>query len=155
MDFQDFSDIVRFAIDKEIEAAKFYTDCSRQESFAGSRQMLQEFAAEERKHQQMLEKLLEEGTAEPAPDYKFKWIPDIRRADYVEDIAYRPGLGYHELLLLAMKREQAALKLYNLLQDKAAGDNERKLFKILCQEEAKHKLGLETMYDDYMAKMGD
>jgi ferritin len=28
-------------------------------------------------------------------------------------------------------------------------------FKVLCQEEAKHKLALETMYDDYMAEMGD
>jgi hypothetical protein len=26
---------------------------------------------------------------------------------------------------------------------------------VLCQEEAKHKLALETMYDDYMAAMGD
>jgi hypothetical protein len=26
---------------------------------------------------------------------------------------------------------------------------------VLCQEEAKHKLALETLYDDYMAKMGD
>ncbi len=155
MDFKDFNEVVRFAIDKEKEAAEFYTECSQQEHFAGSRQMLEEFAAEERKHQQMLEKMLKEGSAKPTPDYKFKWIPDIRRSDYVEDITYRPGLAYHELLLLAMKREEAALKLYNLLQDKATDDAERKLFKILCQEEAKHKLSLETMYDDYMAKMGD
>lgn len=155
MNFKDYADILHFAIEKEKEAAAFYTECSRQESFAGMRQMLADFAAEERKHQQMLEKLAAEGTAEPAPEYKFKWIPDIRRSDYVEDIAYRPGLAYHELLLVAMKREEAALKLYNLLQDKAASDAERRLFKILCQEEAKHKLALETMYDDYMAKMGD
>ena len=31
----------------------------------------------------------------------------------------------------------------------------KNLFKILCQEEAKHKLALETMYDDYMAELGD
>ena len=31
----------------------------------------------------------------------------------------------------------------------------RRFFKILCQEEAKHKLALESMYDDYMAEMGD
>jgi rubrerythrin len=155
MDFKNFTDIVRFAIDKEKEAAEFYVDCSRQEIFAGSRKMLEEFAAEERKHQQMLEKFLSQGTIEAAPDYQFKWIPDIRRSDYVEDIAYRPGLGYHELLLVAMKREEAALKLYNLLQEKAVGEAERKMFKILCQEEAKHKLALESMYDDYMAKMGD
>jgi rubrerythrin len=29
------------------------------------------------------------------------------------------------------------------------------VFKALCQEEAKHKLRLETMLDDYMATMGD
>ncbi|MBP1738402.1 MAG: hypothetical protein H6Q48_695, partial [Deltaproteobacteria bacterium] len=28
-------------------------------------------------------------------------------------------------------------------------------FKMLSQEEATHKLKLETIYDDYMAKMGD
>jgi rubrerythrin len=117
--------------------------------------MLVDFAAEERKHQQMLEKLLAGGPGEAAGDYTFKWIPDIRRSDYVEDIAYRPGLGYHELLLVAMKREEKALALYNLLREKATDEAGRKLFKILCQEEAKHKLALETMYDDYMAKMGD
>ena len=155
MDFQSFDDIVRFAIEKEKEAAEFYTECSGQEMFSGTRQMLLDFAAEERKHQQMLEKLLTQGADAAVPDYQFKWIPDIHRSDYVEDIDYRPGLGYHELLLVAMKREEKALQLYNLLQDKAEQDAWRQLFKILCQEEAKHKLALESMYDDYMAKMGD
>ena len=54
-----------------------------------------------------------------------------------------------------MKREEAALKLYNTLLDQAEDEGAKTLFKMLCQEEAKHKLGLETMYDDYMAKMGD
>jgi len=30
-----------------------------------------------------------------------------------------------------------------------------KVFKMLSQEEATHKLKLETIYDDYMAMMGD
>ncbi len=155
MDFENFEEVVRFAIEKEKEAADFYVECAGQEIFSGSRQMLLDFAAEERKHQDMLEKMLAQGASAALPEYDFKWIPDIRRSDYVEEIAYRPGLGYHELLLVAMKREEKALKLYNLLQVKAAGDAQRKIFKILCQEEAKHKLALESMYDDYMAKMGD
>lgn len=155
MDFENFEEVVRFAIQKEIEAADFYTECAGEEIFSGSRQMLLDFAAEERKHQAMLEKMLTQGAAAALPEYDFKWIPDIRRSDYVEDIVYRPGLGYHELLLVAMKREEKALRLYNLLQDKASGDAERKVFKILCQEEAKHKLALESLYDDFMAKMGD
>jgi len=29
------------------------------------------------------------------------------------------------------------------------------VFKLLCQEEAKHKQILETIYDDFMAEQGD
>jgi rubrerythrin len=68
---------------------------------------------------------------------------------------YHKGMAYNEILMLAMKREEKSLKLYNDFLDQAETQESQKLFKILCQEEAKHKLALETMYDDYMAKMGD
>jgi rubrerythrin len=64
-------------------------------------------------------------------------------------------MAYNEILMLAMKREEKALKLYNELLKQAESEAGKKIFKILCQEEAKHKLALETLYDDYMAKMGD
>ena len=64
-------------------------------------------------------------------------------------------MGYRDILVIAIKREENALKLYNKLQAEAENENAKAVFKILCQEEAKHKLGLETMYDDYMAEMGD
>jgi rubrerythrin len=57
--------------------------------------------------------------------------------------------------LLAMKREEKSLALYNELEAKSASKEQKKIFQLLCQEEAKHKLSLETIYDDYMAKMGD
>lgn len=155
MDFQNLESLIAFAIEKEKEAATFYDESSEAEMMSGKRQMLKEFAAEERKHQKMLEDYLASGVVDNLDDYRFKWIVDIKRSDYVDDIAYRPGMAYNELLMLAMKREEAALKLYNQLLDKAENDGARKLFKMLCQEEAKHKLALETMYDDYMAKMGD
>ena len=64
-------------------------------------------------------------------------------------------MGYNEILMLAMKQEEKALKLYNEFLDKADSEESRNLFKLLCQEEAKHKLALEIIYDDYMAEMGD
>ena len=88
-------------------------------------------------------------------DYQFKWITDIKRSNYVVELEYRRGMGYNEILMLAMKREEKALQLYNDFLDKADSEESRTLFKMLCQEEAKHKLALETMYDDYMAEMGD
>ena len=56
---------------------------------------------------------------------------------------------------MAMKREEKALQLYNDFLDQAESESSRTLFKMLCQDEAKHKLSLETIYDDYMAEMGD
>ena len=155
MDFENLEALIAFAIEKEKEAADFYEENSESEIMSGKRQMLKEFAAEERKHQRMLEDYLATGVAEKMEGYRFEWITDIKRSDYVDAIAYKPGMAYNELLMLAMKREEAALKLYNELLDKADNDSAKTLFKMLCQEEAKHKLALETLYDDYMAQMGD
>ena len=155
MDFKNLEALIRFAIEKEKEAAEFYESNSESEMMSGKKQMLKEFAAEERKHQQMLEDYLTTGVAQKLDEYRFEWITDIKRSDYVDAVEYHPGMAYNELLMLAMKREEAALGLYNQLLEKAEDEDAKKLFKMLCQEEAKHKLALETMYDDYMAEMGD
>jgi rubrerythrin len=155
MDFNNLYEIIDFAIEKEKEAADFYTSISTQERFSGKKQMLLEFADQERKHQRLLEDLKEGQVGKQLDDYKFKWITDIKRSDYVEAVEYHPGMGYNELLMMAMKREEHALRLYNEMLANAQTDAQKKVFKMLCQEEAKHKLSLETMYDDFMAEMGD
>jgi rubrerythrin len=155
MKFENLEAIVEFAIEKEQEAAEFYSNISQQESFSGSSKMFEEFAAEERKHQKLLEAFKTKGVTQSMQDYQLKWITDIKRSDYVVDLEYQPGMPYNEILMLAMKREEKALKLYNDFQVQADTQDGKTLFKILCQEEAKHKLALETMYDDYMAQMGD
>jgi rubrerythrin len=155
MDFRNLDDILDFAIEKEKEAAAFYAGISDQERFSGKKQMLLEFAEQERTHQRLLEDLKAGTDGGQFDDYKFKWITDIKRGDYAEDVTYRPGMGYNELLMLAMKREEKALRLYNEMLANAETDAQKKVFKMLCQEEAKHKLSLETMYDDFMAETGD
>ena len=68
---------------------------------------------------------------------------------------YEKGMHYTDILRLAMKKEEKALKLYNDLSKKADNENVIKLFKLLAQEEAKHKGYIEGLYDDYMAGQGD
>ena len=155
MKFENLEAIVDFAIEKEIEAAEFYSNISREEKFSGTRKMFKEFAEEERKHQKLLEDFKTKGVTESLDDYPLKWITDIKRSDYIVELEYTPGMAYNDILMLAMKREEKALKLYNDFLDQADTEEGKKLFKVLCQEEAKHKLALETMYDDYMAQMGD
>lgn len=155
MEFKDLNEIIDYAIKREEEAEAFYTMISQEENMSGAKEMLEEFAAEEKKHQRVLKEFQDKGVVKSLDKYKLKWIVDIKRSDYVADIAYKKGMGYDELLMLAMKREEKALALYNKLLKEVDSEEGRKLFKVLCQEEAKHKLKFETMYDDYMAEMGD
>ena len=155
MEFENLAAILEFAIEKELEAAEFYTTISKEEAFSGAGDMFEEFSREERKHQQLLEDFKARGLAASMKDYQFKWVTDIKRSNYVVDLEYSRAMGYNDILMLAMKREEKALQLYNAFLDKADSEESRTLFKVLCQEEAKHKLALETMYDDYMAEMGD
>ena len=155
MQFKNLDDIIDFAISKEREAADFYRSVSEQESFSGKKEMFLEFAAEEGKHEALLQDL-KSGKAGPKLDgYDFKWITDIKRSDYVDEIEYKPGMAYNEILMLACKREEKALQLYNECLSNADSEEAKTVFKMLCQEEAKHKLALETMLDDFMAQMGD
>lgn len=153
MKFESFEEIINYAIEKENEAAAFYADAAKKEPFSGVREALEEMANEERKHAAMLENIGE--NQEVLAGYKFKWIPDMKRSDYMVDLEYEAGMHYSDLLKLAMKREEKALAMYNELQNKTDNEEHIKLFKILCQEEAKHKLFLENLFDDFMAEQGD
>ncbi|MDQ1333299.1 MAG: hypothetical protein QG552_249 [Thermodesulfobacteriota bacterium] len=153
MSFQSFEEIIRFAIEKEQQAVAFYEDASRQETYSGAKKTFAEFANEERKHEALLEGLLK--GEKTLSDYQFKWIPDIKRSNYIEDMEYQKGMSYLDILRLAMKREEKSLQLYRDLSEKTDNAELLKVLKLLRQEEAKHKLALETLYDDHMAKMGD
>ncbi len=153
MEFESFEDIIRFAVEREKEAIAFYEEASRQEAYSGAKKTFSEFAQEEVKHRTLLEGFLKGEKA--MSDYKFEWIPNMKRSDYIVDMEYERGMPYYDILRLAMKREEASLKLYNELTQKTEKKDLAEIFKMLAQEEAKHKLALETLYDDFMAAQGD
>ena len=153
MNFNSFEEILDFAIEREKQAVVFYQKLVDRETFPGSKQMLAEFVEEEKKHQLMLEDFKKGQRS--IVEYKYKWIPDIKRSDYIVDMKYEPGMDFTEILRLAMKREEKALRLYNVLATKTDDADCIKLFKLLAQEEAKHKQSFETLYDDHMAELGD
>lgn len=156
MEFQNYQAIVDFAIEKEIEAARFYEEAAASESREETRQMFLDFAGEEKKHQYLLQHLDCKGEcAVVTQDYQFKWIRDLKRSDLMVDIIWHENMSYRDILILAMKREEKALQLYNELLRCSETETTRNIFKILCQEEARHKLGLEKLFDEYMAQMGD
>ncbi len=147
MSFGSFEEVVTYAIEKEKEAAEFYDEICGQEKFSGTKEMFAGFADEERKHQKMLEGIL--SNKGKISEYKFEWIPDLKRSNYLVDMEYEKGMHYKDILRIAMKREEKALKFYNDVASENKNEEYVKMFKILAQEEAKHKLGLEKLYDNY------
>ncbi len=153
MEFKSIDDIIQYAIDKEIEAAEFYEAAAKNIKLVGAEHVLNDYAAEERKHEQILKELKTDKNK--IKGYKFEKIQDIKRSDFLVEMEYRPDMDYVELMRLAMKREEKASKLYSSLAESAEEPEFAEFFNVLAQEELKHKNELETMYDDYMKQHDD
>ena len=153
MEFTSIDDVVDFAIEKEHEAAVFYREAADNEAYQAGKNVFIEYAEEEKKHENMLKEFKADKSA--FSDYTFKKIQDIKRSDYLMEMEYEPGMSYHNIMRLAMKREEKAYKLYQKMSESSDNDDLKNIFAILANEELKHKSTLEGMYDDIVAETGD
>lgn len=153
MELNSIEDVIQFAIGKEQEAAAFYRQAAKQESITSNQEVLEDFAKEEDKHEQMLKDF--QSNPESIAQYQFQKISDLKRADYMVEKEYEPGMTYYAVIRIAMKLEEKAYKLYSKMAEAVEKEEMTNVFLILAQEELKHKNKLETIYDDYLAKTGD
>ncbi len=149
MSFETMDDVLAYAIGKEEEAVAFYTELSKKDNFASVKETFVSFAAEEEKHVKLLQNINDDKAK--IDDYEIKNVPDLKISNYMVDTEYHDGMLMNDILKLAMKREEVAVKLYQDLADQSDHAALKKTFQILVQEEQKHKLALETMYDDFLA----
>ena len=147
-EFKSFAEAIHFAKEKENGAIHFYGSASEVAKNPGSKVMFQEMADEERKHFKLLDEMKEEDIA----SFPIEKIQDLKIGEYTEDIPISPDLNYQQILIMAMKKEGQAVKLYSDLASMTKDPKLARLFQILAQEEAKHKLKLESEYDDNVLK---
>ena len=148
MDQQSFQEMVQFALEKEKEAVEFYNECADTSTRPGMKQAFQEMAKEEEHHVKMLENF----TPKKVESLRIKDMPNLKISDYLVDMEFTPNMKYQDLLILAMKREDAANALYNNLSTQSSDESIVKLFQILAQEELMHKNRLEKEYDEVVLK---
>ncbi len=137
-----------FAIGEEQAAADFYLNLAQKTRVPGMREALAAFAREEKNHKAELE-AIKEGAGF---SFASQRIDDLKIAEYVVDVTPDPQMTYRDALIVAMKKEKAAFKLYADLAELAADDSLRTIFLALSQEEARHKLRFEAEYDDLLAE---
>jgi rubrerythrin len=147
MDKTSVDDILNFAILSEQSASKFYTDLAAKMDNQAMREVFEEFARQELAHKAKLEKVKREGVTVLGPS---KDVPDLKIADYLVDVEPKPDMTYLDAIIIAMKREKAAFRLYTDLAAVVPNENCRNLFLALAQEEANHKLRFELEYDEHV-----
>ncbi len=138
--------ILDFAIKSEEDSYQFYTDLAKRVERPGMRDIFSTFADEEMKHKQ---KLLGVKAGQQLAPASAK-IADLKIGDYLVDIAPSPQLDYQGALMLAMKKEKAAFKLYTHLAEIAQQADLKSILASLAQEEARHKLRFELEYDQFV-----
>lgn len=148
MQFDSVDAALDFAIKNEQEASDFYTGLAAKMEKPQLREVFEGFAAEERGHKAKLE-AVKSGKTEKLSKAK---VLDLKIGDYLVEQKPSSSMDYQSALILAMKQEKAAFRLYSDLAASTDDAAMRDLFLGLAQEEAKHKLRFEVEYDDQMLR---
>lgn len=147
-EFKSIDDALDFAIQSEQEAVDFYTNLADGAKNQSMRKVFIQFTNEEKGHKKRLINIKKKGTFEFSDEKVF----DLKIGDYLIDIEATSDMSYQDALILAMKKEKSAFKLYSNLAGIAPNSELKNIFLALAQEEAKHKLSFEIEYDDNILK---
>lgn len=147
-DFNSIEETLDFAIQNEQNAVDFYTELANSARSDDMRQIFEEFAREEIGHKSRLTKIKHEGIFD-LPEGK---VLDLKISDYMVRSEHTENMSYEEALILAMKREKAAFRLYTKLSKEAPNAELKKIFASLALEESRHKLRFEVEYDEYVLR---
>lgn len=142
----EMTEILDTAIYKEIASEAVYTAAQEKTQDPGAKALMKELAGEEKKHAQWLKNFKGKGLVEQ--DWHPEKVQDLKISDYLTGGDSLEGAGLQDTLIFAMKREQQAAEFYSQMMSMMRGKDAKLLCQRLAQEELKHKLKLETLYDD-------
>lgn len=149
--FDSIDTALDFAIEQEIGANMFYLDLAKKSAIAAMKEVFESFAKEEQGHRNKLEALKRKGVFS-SPSLENEKVQELGIADYVVDVEPTADMDYKDALVLAMKKEKAAYRLYLDLASISQSEELTDIFMWLAQEEAKHKLRFEIEYDDVVLR---
>lgn len=137
-----FTEVVQFAITRELEAAELYGALKERAVQPASRVFLAELEEMELEHAETLRGFTPDAVKEFAPE-----ALDLKLSDYMEPPELTADSGYQDVVVTAMKNEEASHKLYKALAAEVPDGYAKEVFERLAREEARHKEMLEEMYE--------
>jgi rubrerythrin len=145
--FESVEEVIDFAIARETESQDFYMKLAERMDNPKMQEVFEKFANEEMGHKMKLEAVKHGQILLGQKD-----VMSLGVADYVVDVEAQPDMDYADALVLAMRKEKAAYRLYLDLAAVAEDEELTDMFLSLAQEEARHKLRFEIEYDDTVLK---
>ncbi len=139
-----FTEIIQFAIDREIEAESFYLAIAARTTKNTLRELFAGFAAEENNHQKMLKGVL---TSKESL-LQFRQASDYKISETVAKAVLTDEMSIADVFSIAMKNEEAAMEMYRKLAADSTSEDSRRLFESLAVMEQGHKVKMEEYYTD-------
>lgn len=140
--FISFHEVIDFAINEELKAMKFYKILADFVESPEMSEVLSDLALQELGHKIRLEAIK---TGEV--NFDNDEVGDLGISDHIEDIKPDAKMDYNEMLIIGMKKEEAARRLYMDLAKVSQTNEIRDIFLKLSNEEAQHKMRFELEYD--------
>lgn len=140
--FGSMNEVLDFAINKEVESHIFYMELADFVEQPEMAEVLTDLALEELRHKAVLESIQSGRIA-----LNDKEVGNLGITETVQDLNPDAKMDYVEMLVVGMKREETARRLYIDLASIATDQRVRSIFLKLAQQEAGHKLRFELEYD--------
>jgi len=137
-----YRQIVRFAMENEVEARNFYRDAAKKLKDPGLKDIFAGLAEEEQRHFDTLQNLLK---SEAAVQTLGQAI-DYGLSETVDAPALSTDMKPAEAFALAMKKEEEAMRLYTRLAEAARDVAEQGIFRELAAMERSHKKKMEDAF---------
>ena len=144
MNLSEYKNIIKFAMENEVEARKFYEDAAAKVANPQLKEMFSGFAEEERRHREILKQIY---ISNRVGEY-FDEDRDYRVAEDVDIPQLSTDMQPAEAIVLAMKKEAAAMAQYMELADGCPDPDQKKVFLDLAAMERGHKLRMENAFVD-------
>lgn len=142
----ELRELLDTALYKEIASQAFYEAGQTRTDDPAAKALMKELAASERHHTRMLRELQERDWEDTRWDNDE--VANLMLSEHLTGGDKIEGASLQQTLLFAMKREQHAVEFYSRMMSVLRDKDARLLCQKLVHDELKHKLKLETLYDD-------
>ncbi len=145
MDLEKYKQVISDAVQAEINARQFYAKVAEWIKEPHLKELFENFAREEEKHEKMLTSILKQ---EKIKTSFFNFDKDFKVSETIEMPEVNADMDLKAAIGIAMKNEEIAMKQYTALAENCDEEQLKAVFLDLAAMEREHKFKIEQNFVD-------